>query len=110
MAAFHSVVSGFLARALLVDGRGPQGAYVALKQVTISDSSRSQREVEALEHEIALLKTLQHPNIVQYYGTRRARRKLYIILEFCSGGSVASALKQFGIFSEVGGISNCAFA
>ena len=69
-----------------------------------------------------MLKTLSHRNVVQYFGTRRSGKKLYIILEsvllqswherernvtlffrfdrYCSGGSVASALKQFGVFSE----------
>jgi hypothetical protein len=52
-------------------------------------------QVEALEREIALLRQMQHPNIVQYYGTARKDDKLYIFLEFCSGGSVASALSRW---------------
>ncbi len=53
--------------------------YVALKQVALSTSEKSQREVEALEREIELLKTMSHPNIVQYYGTKRSGNKLYVL-------------------------------
>ena len=40
-------------------------------------------EVEALEREIDLLKDLNHPNVVQYFGTDRddAKHKLYIFIE-----------------------------
>lgn len=54
----------------------------------------------ALEREIALLQDLDHPNIVQYLGTHREGAKLFIMLEFCSGGSITAALQQFGPLSE----------
>ena len=53
-----------------------------------------------MEREIKLLRELDHPNIVQYLGTQRTKRRLYIFLEFASGGSVSSRLKNFGTFSE----------
>lgn len=36
----------------------------------------------------------------RYLGTNKTDRYLYIILEYVTGGSVASMLKQFGPFSE----------
>ena len=57
-------------------------------------------QVAALEREIRLLRDLDHPNIVRYLGTQRTKRRLFIFLECAEGGSVASRLKNFGVFSE----------
>lgn len=36
----------------------------------------------------------------RYLGAARSNRYLFIILEYISGGSIASMLQQFGAFSE----------
>ena len=36
-------------------------------------------------------------NIVKYLGTHRDKHRMYIFLEYCSGGSVASVLKKFNM-------------
>ncbi|KAH6557371.1 hypothetical protein KP509_1Z118800 [Ceratopteris richardii] len=46
------------------------GEFCAIKEVEfVQDDHRSQESVEQLKREIALLSTLQHPNIVQYKGS-----------------------------------------
>ena len=72
------------------------GHTIAVKQVRLAEHSGRDKEVASLEREIALLRTLDHPNIVQYRGTQRTETKLYIFLEYASGGSVASKVSQFG--------------
>eukprot|EP01083_Nonionella_stella_P047962 128454_1 len=56
--------------------------------------------VQSLESEIAVLSKLSHKNIVKYIGTQRDDKNLYILLEYVSGGSIASLLKTFGSFDE----------
>jgi len=54
----------------------------------------------SLEHEIDILRHLQHSNIVSYKGHDEIDACLYVYLEYMPGGSVAQALKQFGPFEE----------
>ncbi|KAJ2824311.1 ATP binding [Coemansia erecta] len=81
------------------------GAIMAVKEVdmpkpgTVS-MARNQRMADALRHELDLLKGLDHKNVVKYMGTDMDESKLYIFLEYVSGGSVTSALASYGMFPE----------
>lgn len=81
------------------------GAIMAVKEVDLPEpgsvsTSRSQRMVDALRHELDLLKGLDHKNVVKYLGTDMDEKNIYIFLEYVSGGSVSSALASFGMFPE----------
>jgi len=81
------------------------GLYMAVKQVELptGESDNEQRKMsmlEALEREIALLKTLEHPNIVQYLDSYADDSHLNIFLEYVPGGSVVGIMREFGSFQE----------
>lgn len=84
---------------------------MAVKQVelpsgtgTAMDAKRNQM-IDALKHEISLLRDLRHENIVQYLGSNSDSEHLNIFLEYVAGGSVASMLVNYGSLPE-GLISN----
>jgi hypothetical protein len=74
------------------------GELLAIKQMYLTDGS--QKEVEELQKEINVMWELDHENIVRYLGTSRNEKCLFIILEYVTGGSIASMLTQFGFFRE----------
>lgn len=41
-----------------------------------------------LRNEIDILKTLDHPNVVRAYETFEHKRRIYIVMELCSGGDL----------------------
>ena len=53
------------------------------------------KQVIALEHEIELLKTLQHRNIVKYLGTANTKQSINIFLEFVGGGSLQQIYRRY---------------
>ena len=59
-------------------------------------------QIRALQTEISLMKGLDHPNIVRYWGSELDRRNktLTIFMEYVSGGSVSALLKKFGNLNE----------
>ncbi|KAE9597763.1 putative mitogen-activated protein kinase kinase kinase STE-STE11 family [Lupinus albus] len=78
------------------------GELCAMKEVPIFyDDPKSMESVQQLEQEIALLSRFRHPNIVQYYGSEMVDDRLYIYLEYVSGGSIYKLLQQYGEFSEI---------
>ncbi|KAJ6347429.1 hypothetical protein OIU76_003996 [Salix suchowensis] len=77
------------------------GEMCAMKEVTLlSDDAKSKESAQQLGQEIVLLSRLRHPNIVQYYGSETVDGKLYIYLEFVSGGSIYKLLQEYGQFGE----------
>lgn len=74
------------------------GGLLAVKQMAIEEVSA--RELSNLENEINLLKTLEHPNIVRYFGTEVNAQYLTIFLEYVPGGSVKALIEKFGALEE----------
>ena len=54
--------------------------------------------MEDVRREIELMRSLDHPNIVRYYGAQRNKKSLHIFQEWVPAGSVASMLRKFGPF------------
>lgn len=81
------------------------GELMAVKQVRLpdkrsADNSLQRGVIEALEHEMSLLKQLDHENIVRYLGSSFDEEFLNIFLEYVPGGSVQSMLSSYGPFEE----------
>ncbi|KAJ3129905.1 hypothetical protein HK098_007659 [Nowakowskiella sp. JEL0407] len=57
-----------------------------------------QRVIDALHIEIALLKELNHPNVVKYYGYDVTDTTVSIFLEYVDGGSITSLVSRMGTF------------
>ncbi|KAK0597152.1 hypothetical protein LWI29_022282 [Acer saccharum] len=77
------------------------GEMCAMKEVTLfSDDAKSKESAKQLMQEIAMLSRLRHPNIVQYYSSKAVADKLYIYLEYVSGGSIYKLLQDYGQFGE----------
>ena len=79
---------------------------MAVKQVEMPSNSGTAMDtkknamIDALQHEIALLRELKHPNIVQYLGSNSDDTHLNIFLEYVAGGSVATMLINYGSLGE----------
>ncbi|EGV64468.1 Pkinase-domain-containing protein [Yamadazyma tenuis ATCC 10573] len=78
------------------------GELMAVKQVSLNNSQPESQNlmVEALQHEMLLLKNLNHKNIVRYLGSSISEEHLNIFLEYVPGGSVQSMLMSYGPFEE----------
>lgn len=44
--------------------------------------------LDELRNEIAVLRSLDHPNIVKAYEVYETRRNIYVLMEYCSGGDL----------------------
>eukprot|EP01041_Mallomonas_annulata_P007674 gene7674-15707_t len=70
------------------------GELMAVKKMSLEEVSN--RELNALENEINLLRSLKHPNIVRYIGTEITPESLSIFLEYVPGGSLKTLIDKFG--------------
>ncbi|PPQ99748.1 hypothetical protein CVT24_009731 [Panaeolus cyanescens] len=69
----------------------PSGKIVALK---IIDLDTADDDVEDIQREVALLTQLRDaPNITQYYGCYLDGPRVWIVMEFATGGSVLALMK-----------------
>ncbi|KAM5564737.1 mitogen-activated protein kinase kinase kinase 5-like [Rosa sericea] len=78
------------------------GALCAMKEVDlIPDDPKSAESIKQLEQEIKVLRTLKHPNIVQYYGSEVIDDHFYIYLEYVHPGSINRYVQDhFGAMTE----------
>uniref|UniRef100_A0A0G4FA06 non-specific serine/threonine protein kinase n=1 Tax=Chromera velia CCMP2878 TaxID=1169474 RepID=A0A0G4FA06_9ALVE len=71
---------------------------VAIKK--ISKRNMPRQELLALKSEIAIMKELDHPNILRIYEVFEDDNTFFLILELCEGGELFDRLLANGTFSE----------
>lgn len=76
------------------------GHLMAVKEIRLQDPQLIPTIVAQIRDEMGVLQVLDHPNIVSYYGIEPHRDKVYIFMEYCSGGSLASLLEHGRIEDE----------
>ena len=76
------------------------GYLMAVKEIRLQDPQMVPTIVTQIRDEMGILEVLDHPNIVQYYGVEVHRDKVYIFMEYCSGGSLANLLEHGRIEDE----------
>ncbi|CED83411.1 pkinase-domain-containing protein [Phaffia rhodozyma] len=72
------------------------GALVAIK---IIDLENAEDEIDDIQQEIQILSQLDSSRVTKYHGSFLKGTNLWIIMEFCSGGSCSDLLKS-GVFRE----------
>ena len=70
----------------------------AVKEIHKNGLSLAQMNV--IQAEIDLLKTLSHPNVIQYIGTEYTTTHFYIFLEYAEGGSLRQLYLKYGAFDD----------
>ncbi|KAJ6835344.1 serine/threonine-protein kinase PAK 3 [Iris pallida] len=62
---------------------------VAIKVISLSEGEEGYDEIQG---EIEMLQQCSHPNVVRYFGSYQGEEYLWIIMEYCGGGSVADLM------------------
>ncbi|EEP81075.1 MSTP094 protein [Uncinocarpus reesii 1704] len=73
---------------------------MAVKEIKLQEPSVIPGVAQQIRDEMAVLEVLDHPNIVSYRGIEVHRDKVYIFMEYCSGGSLATLLEHGRIEDE----------
>ena len=76
------------------------GHLMAVKEIRLQDPQLVPTIAGQIRDEMGVLEVLDHPNIVSYYGIEVHRDKVYIFMEYCSGGSLANLLEHGRIEDE----------
>ncbi|KAE8453826.1 hypothetical protein EG329_009338 [Mollisiaceae sp. DMI_Dod_QoI] len=76
------------------------GHLMAVKEIRLQDPSLIPTIAGQIRDEMNVLEVLDHPNVVSYHGIEVHRDKVYIFMEYCSGGSLAGLLEHGRIEDE----------
>ncbi|KAI4308267.1 hypothetical protein L6164_031359 [Bauhinia variegata] len=75
------------------------GEPVALK-ILDKEKVLKHRMAEQIRREIATMKLIKHPNVVRLYEVMGSKTKIYIVLEFVTGGELFDKIVNHGRMSE----------
>eukprot|EP01079_Euglenida_sp_SAG-EU17-18_P004814 gene4814-875_t len=64
----------------------------AVKQLSVSTA----QQADEIQRELDLLKDLSNPHIIQYFGAHKSGNDVFVVMEYASGGTLLSLVKEFG--------------
>ena len=85
---------GSFGEVYLTTKKGSSKKY-ATKILEKAKFSKSKKAKSYLDNELAILKVINHPNIVNLIETQETLKFCYIVTEYCNGGSLSSCLEQY---------------
>ena len=89
-----------------------QGAYGEVRECTDKNSKilravkilrkvrMDEKEKLAMENEIEILKTLDHPNILKIHESYECEKRYYIVTDICKGGELFDEITKNKFFTE----------
>merc|ERR1712176_536232 len=72
------------------------GATRAVKSI----SKDQLANLERFKQEIAIMKMMDHPNIIKLYESFEDRKNIYLVMELCTGGELFDRIIAVGHFTE----------
>ena len=89
----ESLGEGKFGKVFLTEIEGKEGLY-ATKRL---DRALFEREenIKMLYNEITILKQIKHPNVVNYIQSKKTKNHIYIVMEYCNGGTLFECLKKY---------------
>ena len=88
-----SLGKGSFGEVFLTQKKGGKELY-ATKRLDRAFSEKPQN-MKRLTNEIALLKQIYHPNIVRLIELKKTKTHVYIVTEYCNGGSLSDCLRDY---------------
>ena len=58
-------------------------------------SAANPKAKKYIDNEIAILKDINHPNIVKLYDVKETSQFFYLVTEYCNGGDLSSCLEKY---------------
>lgn len=80
--------------------REKSSQFIVALKVILKSKLKGFQSKSQLRREIEIQSNLRHPNILRMYGYFYDNKKVYLILEFCSGGELYTRLLKKAWFSE----------
>jgi len=65
-----------------------------------SISKAQMKNLDRFKQEIAIMKMMDHPNIIKLYETFEDHRNIYLVMELCTGGEMFDRIIEAGHFTE----------
>ncbi|CAL1142820.1 unnamed protein product [Cladocopium goreaui] len=88
-------------------GEGSYGSVCKANNIStkairaVKTISKSQmKNLERFKQEIAIMKMMDHPNIIKLFESFEDHRNIYLVMELCSGGELFDRIIESGHFSE----------
>ncbi|KAJ0984039.1 hypothetical protein J5N97_002395 [Dioscorea zingiberensis] len=75
-----------------------RGTEVAVKEIVMERLGKKLQD--SLRSEIAILKRIDHPNIISLHDIIEASGKIFLILEYCRGGDLSMYIQRHGRVPE----------
>ena len=86
--------SGCFSQTYISKKKGSDQLY-ATKKISLSIISQEPIFNKYLQNEIIILKQVRHPNIVKLYDVKIKPDYIYLVMEYCNGGSLLEALNSY---------------
>lgn len=86
--------AGCLGETFLSKKKGSNELY-ATKRIAVQSIYQEPCLKKYIENEIMILKKVKHPNIVKLFDVKVKKDYIYLVMEYCNGGSLSDALNNY---------------
>lgn len=65
-----------------------------IRAVKCIQKQHFQNEFDLFRHEVSIMREIDHPNVIKFYGFYETYKLLYIVMEYCAGGELFRFIRK----------------